>query len=504
MDTGFDGGLDLKKLLQMVIPVVGGIAGDPAQQTGFQQGWQHGQSMAQQERERKQALALHQRDAGSRYTMDVFDKLNAIDNPDEFVQLRDLAAKHAPAGVNPGDFSAMQFPQEKLETKKRKAIADQLDALERGGYNLDDLSSAGTRIELKDGTSLPIGAAIDLTRKRPIGMDGQPVPKPAKADTNASTDYGRFLSRYARGKGKTVDTLTAAEELDARKTFNTVDDRPANGPAPGGVDAQFNDLVALWKEGHQGQEPPVAVRTQLRKQANQVNDKPASMSGMDTLYGQADPKAIGAAIMRGELPPNTERLGRPIGAAVESYLAGQGYNVSRAVTDWKATQRYLASRNSTPQLKLSQSINALPDLLDSVDALAAKWKGGRFPILNKANLALAKGGTYGPEVASIANQLDTQIADVISDLGVVYMGGNSPTDHALGLASKSLSGEWDQRVLHDMVKLAKSNVVIRRNSINNTGVAGASEDNPYAPPVVAPPTGGTRIFYDLNGNPVKR
>jgi hypothetical protein len=36
-------------------------------------------------------------------------------------------------------------------------------------------------------------------------------------------------------------------------------------------------------------------------------------------------------------------------------------------------------------------------------------------------------------------------------------------------------------VLHDMVALAKKNVTIRRNSINNTGVAGASAENPYAP-----------------------
>ena len=48
--------------------------------------------------------------------------------------------------------------------------------------------------------------------------------------------------------------------------------------------------------------------------------------------------------------------------------------------------------NGAQQLRLNQSINALPDMLDKVDALASKWQGGKFPILNKANLALAKGG----------------------------------------------------------------------------------------------------------------
>jgi hypothetical protein len=164
----------------------------------------------------------------------------------------------------------------------------------------------------------------------------------------------------------------------------------------------------------------------------------------------------------------------------------QGFDLAGAATDWMATQKHIASLNSNQQLRLNQAINQLPELLDSIDGLAAKWKGGRFPILNRANLALAKGGVYGPEVASVANQLDAQIADVTGDLGAVYMGGNSPTDHALGLAQKALSTDWDQKVLTDMTALARKNVQTRKHSINNTGVAGASAENPYAPPPAAP------------------
>jgi hypothetical protein len=59
-----------------------------------------------------------------------------------------------------------------------------------------------------------------------------------------------------------------------------------------------------------------------------------------------------------------------------------------------------------------------------------------------------------------------------------------------------LSADWDEKVLHDMVALAKKNVTIRQNSIRNTGVAGASEDNPYAPPAApaAPAQGGGDWF----------
>jgi len=217
-----------------------------------------------------------------------------------------------------------------------------------------------------------------------------------------------------------------------------------------------------------------------------------------------DPSAIADAIMNGDQPPEMTGLYRN-GAAVRTMLAKKGFNLAAAQTDWKATQRHVASMNGPTQLKLQQSINALPELLDSVDSIAKEWKGGQFPILNKANLALAKGGAYGPEVASVATRLDQQIADVTSDLGSVYMGGNSPTDHSLKLAETALKGDWDERVFHDMVKMARANVQIRRNSVLHSGVAGVGDSNPYAPkqaapygapPPSAPPAPGVHIKSD--------
>lgn len=232
-----------------------------------------------------------------------------------------------------------------------------------------------------------------------------------------------------------------------------------------------------------------------------MDQPPASSDVSDAVTGMRE----------GTLPPQLP------GRASKEYVAllgeakRQGYDLAGAATDWAATQKHVATMNGAQQLRLNQAVNALPEMLDSVDSLATQWKGGKFPILNKVNLALAKGGAFGPEASSIANQLDAQIADVTADLGNVYMGGNSPTDHALSLAEKSLKGDWDEKVIHDMVKLAKQNVQIRRNSINNTGVAGASADNPYgnqrppaapsAPPAGLPPLGAGEVYAtDPQGN----
>jgi hypothetical protein len=198
-----------------------------------------------------------------------------------------------------------------------------------------------------------------------------------------------------------------------------------------------------------------------------------------------------AGMMAGTLPPQMPGRASKDYTAIMAEAQRQGFDLAGAVQDWTATQKHIASLNGTQQLRLNQSIGQLPELLDTVDALASQWKGGRFPILNRANLAAAKGGAYGDQVASIAQQLDAQIADITSDLGNVYMGGNSPTDKALALAGTALKGDWSEKVLHDMVALAKKNVIIRQHSIANTGVMGASPDNPYAPTQAAPPAAPT-------------
>jgi hypothetical protein len=191
----------------------------------------------------------------------------------------------------------------------------------------------------------------------------------------------------------------------------------------------------------------------------------------------------------GNVPPLLPGRASTAYTAMLAEAQRRGYNLAGAATDWMATQKHIATMNGSQQLRLNQAINALPELLDSVEGLAKQWDAGRFPILNKANMVAATNGAYGKDAAIIANKLKTQIADVVGDLGSVYMGGNSPTDHAMKLAETALNENWDHDVLISMVQQAKSNVHIRKNSINNTGVAGASADNPYMPaaPAQAPP-----------------
>jgi hypothetical protein len=209
-----------------------------------------------------------------------------------------------------------------------------------------------------------------------------------------------------------------------------------------------------------------------------------------------DVKETVAGMKDGTLPPQLPGRASKEYVALMAEAHRQGFDLATAATDWTATQKHIATMNGAQQLRLNQSVNALPEMLDKADELASKWKGGKLPLLNRGNLTAAKMGAFGKDAQSLANQLDSQIADVVADLGNVYMGGNSPTDHALSLAQKSLNADWSEKTFHDMIALAKNNVKIRQNSIKNTGVVGASENNPYGAQPAAPaakPGGGFKV-----------
>jgi hypothetical protein len=192
-----------------------------------------------------------------------------------------------------------------------------------------------------------------------------------------------------------------------------------------------------------------------------------------------DAKGIAGAIIKGEQPPSMEGLSRGQGGIVKSELAKKGYNQALAEQDWKATTRHFATLNGTQQTRLRQAAMTARESLDIIDNLSDKWNGGKFPILNKVNIILAKNGALGQEAQNIATQLDAQITDIVSEMSNVYMGGNSPTDQALQLAAKNLSSDWSRGQLKAGTDLARKNLTIRLNSIQNTSVIGATDKNQY-------------------------
>lgn len=333
---------------------------------------------------------------------------------------------------------------------------------------------------------------IEAPAPRPIVV--APGAKAVDPVTGATVAEGNPVAAAKDAALARVDTVNDAGQNVTRFV------QPTAGlelPKPDAAATRPRQVVPLSKEdfaityakelGKRPDEMTAAEKEKALQRYARADDKPVAASSDDL-----DAKAIASAIERGEQPPTLTGLYRHA-AAVRAELAKRGYPLAAATTDWMATQKHVATLNSTQQTKLRQSVDNASHSLDVIEQLAKQWDAGGFKLLNKVRLASAKEGALGAKAQTLATQLDSQIADVTSELGNVYMGGNSPTDHALGLAAKNLSADWSRDTLTTMINQARKNLQIRQNSMVNVGVAGASAGNPYAgqpPAQAAPPASG--------------
>jgi len=494
---------DLQKLIEMAPFLMGAFRGPSPEGNAMLEGYIKGQAgkrtLAEQDRERqRQALmdALQQQ-------QQQFSNANVLrDNAraDEALQLQRETAGLTRQSAQLGKVKTLQD----MATTRAGQIAEAPgsdastpDAQNTLAADLFQMTQSGGMQPGAARGMLPnmTGLIAERDKQHYRAQLDKALKNPMYADLVKTGDFDKLNIRTRAGK------LIPVSEVRRQLGDELLTDSgvPVAGTPPVAAGTETERTAELLDKIETATDPAAKAKFQrqydhliaAKKALGQADDRPrvTVQTGVD---GVSDVKEAVAGMKDGTIPPQIPGRASKDYTAVMAEAHRQGYDLSSAVTDWTATQKHIATLNGAQQLRLNQAINSLPDMLDSVDALASKWKGGRFPILNRVNLKLAKGGAYGSEVASVANQLDAQIADVTADLGNVYMGGNSPTDHALGLAAKSLGGDWDEKVLHDMVKLAKKNVQIRQNSVKHTGVAGASAGNPYQP-APAGAAGRTRV-----------
>lgn len=215
-----------------------------------------------------------------------------------------------------------------------------------------------------------------------------------------------------------------------------------------------------------------------------------------------DPDAIADAIYAGRQPPTTTGLYRNAAAVRAKLERKYKFDLSGAQLDYSSWQKHLATMNGAQQERLRQAVTFAHDSLEQIEGLYDEWQkvgpASGFKVFNRAAIAAAK--QVPGRAGEIAQTLEAQIADLTSELGTVYKGGNSATDHGLELAAKNLSIEWNEGQFKSALKALRSNLVIRRNSIMGSQAVGVAPGSPYAvgrtpppedPGVVAAPTAGS-------------
>jgi len=193
-----------------------------------------------------------------------------------------------------------------------------------------------------------------------------------------------------------------------------------------------------------------------------------------TAASNATPEEIqqtAQGIISGKLPPDRKYYRDTL--RVDAELQKQGFNMSDASQEWKATQKFLSSVNSEKQVRLRQAISSVKDALGGLDTLNQEMARSNFAPLNKAQLAI-QANSGNP----LATKFLGQINIIQDELGQVFMGGNSPTERALELAAQTLKGNWSQDQLKAAMDNVRANLGYRENAINHASVQGVgSKEN---------------------------
>ena len=204
--------------------------------------------------------------------------------------------------------------------------------------------------------------------------------------------------------------------------------------------------------------------------------------------GKSDVQETVAGWADGSLPPIISGRASKDYNALMAEAHRQHFDLSKANQDWTATQKYLGTLNGAQQTRLRQATEQVAETVPLVRSLVTEWDSAGIPYLSAGNLAAAKKGAYGNKAQSLANRLDAQIADMTSELGTVYKGGNSSTDESLRLAARNLQGDWSKKAALDALDQIEQNIKYRRNSMKLGPVTDGN--NKYAPNLGGPETGG--------------
>jgi hypothetical protein len=252
--------------------------------------------------------------------------------------------------------------------------------------------------------------------------------------------------------------------------------------------ADLADMTAMSREADSATSYAKWEREQTeRERSNLAREKllasKPSGGGSGAFLPTEDLDAIAEAIARGDLPPALTPY-RSNAAGIAARLARRGIDASELTLNFEAEKKAISSLNSTQQVRLRQTMTTLDHSLEKLEEVYARWQkvgpASGFRKFNKAALTAAQ--QVGGEAGATAQELVTLINDMVAETANVYMGGNSPTDHALKLAGENLKAEWNEATFTRLLELMRTQLKFRRQAMDEIRASGTRGENPYSVP----------------------
>jgi hypothetical protein len=496
-------GIDWGKLVDLAAPIAGAVAvhGQPGGDAGFLQGLAQGRELARQHQLQNQNITTARNQQAGDYLLKIGEHAQSFDDPVELAQFSKLAEE---AGVKagflkPGDLAGkFTVAPSKLAHKRLTQLTDQLDALDKAGYNLDDLATSGAHVRLQDGTDVPVATALDLTNRRPVDATGQRI---ARTDKVGNTEEERFLAKRAKDYGyKSLDQVDADTQLEWRQDFRGAGQKVSTAPD--------QRAIELRKEIRDAQAKGDTATAKTKQQ--EYNDIVGALSDLGSARRKPDtglPTDI-------QIKPGTReyRIATDLASGDLTYgeftrmltARGSGPNVSALRMAIYDTARDLNPNFSPAQFemgykfatnpKVKQQVASINNVMSGVDDLlkiSDRATRSGVPLLNSF---LNKGG-YAVSGKNYANLAIARKAFADELSGALGYGSATDMSRAMGMdmTDPNLSPEDFRNAVQTVVV-----PFVQRKKASLVGQMGVYGGGDASGGGSAP----ARVYYDTNGNPV--
>lgn len=215
-----------------------------------------------------------------------------------------------------------------------------------------------------------------------------------------------------------------------------------------------------------------------------------------------DPADVAAKIQRGDAPADSRGYSRGQWGQIVSKLP-KGYNLSKATMEFYGAQRLATTLNGRQFTQLRNSASAVDEGMSSLEAMVGQLEKlvptSSAKILNSLSMGATKDwGAYGPEAQALAQQITTQVADMVPELANVFSAGGVPSDKAMAQAHQALDAAMSPNRIRASIKTTRQNIGYRLNAIRLVEPMNPMEPNNGM-------GGGNVVRWgkDAKGNPVR-
>ena len=174
-------------------------------------------------------------------------------------------------------------------------------------------------------------------------------------------------------------------------------------------------------------------------------------------------------------------------APVEAELARRGFDLARAVSEWTAAQRQIASLNSQRMITFASLGNSVINTVDEVRNLSRDLKLGGVPMMNKLELDAYINAQGNSPMGQLATKYRTAVGVLKEEFANLASGAYAPQEAAWKLADQQLNSNYGMQQLDASLSEIQKLIRYRIEAIPGLGTWGPLAPNRYSPAPATPP-----------------